>query len=189
MKMNLLKTIPDLIKSPKKTWLFIKAESYSTKNIIKNFLFPIIIAASILKLLGRFINLHDFSIINTTLSFFAFIFISFSVILISGLIINELLPKFKLEKNLNLVIKLISFSSFPAIIANGLSSLHPHFSFLNIISLYTIILFWTGAIQCLQIPKEHTTGFVLISLIIVATSLFIISFTTMTVFLSIFFNL
>jgi hypothetical protein len=187
--MNLLNIVPDLIKSPKKTWLFIKTESYSTKNIIQQFLFPIIIAASILKVLGRFINLHDFSIINSALSSFAFIFISFSVILISALIINELLPKFKLKKDFNLVIKIISFSSFPAIIANGLSDLHPHLSFLNIISIYTIILFWTSTVNCLQIPKEHTTGFVLISLIIVSASLFIISFTTMTVFLSIFFNL
>lgn len=189
MKINLTKTITDFIFNPKKKWSQIIIEDYSRKEITTRFLMPIIVISSFTKLIGRYINLRDFSIINSVLSFVAFIFIAFVIIYASSYILNQLLPKFNLRKDLDSIFKLISFSSFPAIIASAISDLHPVFSFLNLISIYSVILFWIGSNVILQLPKEKSTGFVLISLIIVAVSLFIVSFIVMTIFLSIFFNL
>lgn len=183
-----LKLIVDFIRNPKETWEDIYLKQYSSKNIINNFLLPIVIIGSCFKLIGRFTNFKDYSAVNAILTCTSFILISFSIIYISAWIINELLPKFKRDKNFNVIFALISFSSFPAVISSALSSLHPDFSFLNIISVYSVILFWIGANKLLQIPKEHITGFVLISLIIIISVSLIISFLVMSVFLSIFLN-
>jgi|GEM_PF-2934238 len=189
MKINIFNLIVGFIKNPKETWAFCKEQDYNSKNIFYKFLLPIIIVSACIKLAGRYINLNDFSIINSALTFFAFILISISVIYLSSYIINELLPKFKIDKNFNLIFTIISFASFPTIIANALSDIHPLLSFLNIASVYSLVLFWIGAINLLHIPKEYTTGFILISLIIIAAVSMILSFVTMSVFLSIFFNL
>ncbi|MBI9055262.1 MAG: YIP1 family protein [Bacteroidales bacterium] len=189
MKINIFNLIVGFIKNPKEAWANCKTLDYSPKDIFYNFLLPIILISACIKLVGRFLNLKDFSVINSSLTFFAFILISISVIFISSWIINKLLPKFKLEKNFNLVFKIISFASFPAIIANALSDLNPFLSFINFASIYSLVLFWIGSINLLKIPKEYTTGFILISLIIIATVLMILNFVTMSVFLSIFFNI
>ena len=181
-----LKLIIDFIKNPKETWEYIDINKYSTKNIFIDFLMPLVIIGSSFKLIGRFTNFEDYSAINAILTCISFILISLSIIYISSWIINELLPKFKSDKNFILVFVLISFSSFPAIISSALSSLHPNLSFLNILSVYSIVLFWVGVNQLLQIPKEHIIGFVLISLIIIISVSLIISFFIMSVFISIF---
>lgn len=187
--MELNKVITGFLINPKKIWTDINSENLESRIISSRFLFPVIVLSAIFKLVGRFVNLKDFSIINSFVSFIAFIFISFAIIYLSSIIINFLLPKFEIKKDLNTVFKLISYSSFPAILANGISDLHPALSFLNLISIYSVILFWIGSGVLLNLKQEKSTGFVLISLIIVSVNLFIISFIVMTIFLSIFFNL
>lgn len=184
----LLKLIIDFIKNPKETWEYVDINKYSTKNILTDFLIPIVIIGCSLKLIGRFTNFEDYSAINAILTCASFILISFSIIYISTWVINELLPKFKINKNFTVIFTLISFSSFPAIISSALSNLHPNLSFLNILSVYSVILFWIGASKLLQISKEHIIGFVLISLIIIVSVSLIISFLIMSVFISIFLN-
>lgn len=184
----LLKLIINLVKNPNKTWAEINSKKYNSRDISTNFLTPIVILGCTLKLIGRYTSLKDYSILNSILSFTTFIIISFSIIYITAWVINELLPKFKSDKNFTAIFTLISFSSFPTIISSSLASLNTNLSFLHIASIYSIILFWIGTTKLLQIPKEHLTGFVLISIIIIATVSLIISFLIMSIFLSIFLN-
>ena len=189
MKFQVFKLILGFIKNPKKTWGYCLSINYTIKNTILYFLTPLIIISSIFRLLGLLISLKDFSVSSIILSFLSFTIICFSTIHLSSLVINQLLPKFKETRNFSAIFNLISFSSFPSILASGIADLHPSISAFNFLSLYSIVIFSLGVLKILTIPKEHTLGFILISLIIVTSSIIIISFIIMSISNSIFINL
>jgi len=178
-----LNKLINLVKNPRVEWENIDKDNKTAAQAYLHFAAPLILIACLFKLAGRFISL-DFSILNAFLTCFAFIIISSGIIYLSALIINELLPKFKCSKNFPKIFSLIAYSAGPAIIINGISSLHPDLSFINIISLYSVILFWIGTIKLLSVPKEQTVGFALVSLILISAIIFIINLIIMPVIIS-----
>ena len=181
-KESVLKLI-NISKDPRKEWNSIAQENKNPTDIYINFIIPLILISCLFKLAGRLISL-DFSILNAFLTCIAFIVITSGIIYLSSLIINELLPKFKSDKNFNIIFSLIAYSSGPAIIINGISSLHPDMSFINILSLYSVVIFWIGTIKLLSVPKEQTVGFALVSLILISAIIFIINLIIMPIVVS-----
>ncbi len=177
-----------LIKNPNNEWKNIHSNKLEIKTINQHYLIPLILITCFIKVTGRILSIEDYSVLNAVLVCVSYIAINFGNIFISTWIINKLLPKFKSESNFNTVFKLIAFSAFPFIIANSIASIHPGLSFIHLISIYSLVLLWIGSQELLQIPNELHTGFVLISIVIIATVALIINFLIMTLFLSIFLN-
>lgn len=181
----MLLQIISLTKDPKKEWINIQNKDITNKNILLKLLLPTILIGCFIKLLGRFIILEDYSIINAILACTSYIIINLTIIYISAWIIFKLLPKFKSDKEFDLVFRIISFSSVPFIIATSIASIHPNLSFINILSLYSIVLFWKG-VPLFKVAKEQQTGFILVCLMIIASVSLVISLIIMSGFLSIF---
>jgi len=167
--------------TPAKEWEKITHEKATNKDLVLTYIAPVVLFSSLVIFAGRILNWEDHSVVNGALAVLSFLLIAFSTIYLSAFIINELLPKFGVVKNLNHAFKLIIFSSLPALIAFGISSFHPQTGFINYFSLYSIILYWKGVKPLLSIEEVKITGFVLISLLIIGALLLIISSVIMSV--------
>ncbi|MFO7828058.1 MAG: Yip1 family protein [Bacteroidales bacterium] len=164
-----------LIAYPALEWEKIKFEKVGLKELLLSYVAPILLFSSLIIFSGRVLNWEDHSITNGILAFISYLSISVFVIYFSALIINQLIPKFGTDKNINHCFKLIIFSSFPALIAAGISSFHPHLTFINYFSLYSVVLFWIGIKPLLNVPAEKLIGFALISLLIIGALLILVS--------------
>lgn len=164
-----------LIVAPASAWEKIKFEKAGIKELLLSYIAPVIFFSSLIIFSGRILNWDDHSVTNGILAFISYLLISIFVIYFSAHLINQLIPKFGVEKNLGNCFKLIVFSSFPALIAAGISSFHPELGFINYFSLYSVVLFWIGIKPMLSVPAEKLTGFALISLLIIGALLILIS--------------
>ena len=177
-----------LIKNPKNEWDNIHSNKLDTNYITKYYLIPLILIGCIIKLSGRFISIGDNSALNMILIFISYMLINLTNIYVSSWVINKLLPKFKSDYDFNAIFKLISFSSFPYIISNSIASIHPILSFTNLLAIYSLVLMWIGSHKLLDISKELQTGFILISILIIAMVALVLNFLVMSLFLSLFLN-
>ena len=182
---KVINRLKNLVLSPNLEWEKIKSESIVPREVFLNYLLPLLIVGCLLKLIGRFLYLTNYNILHAILAGISYFLISISVIYASTWIVNEILPKFKCEKQFNNVFKLIAFSSLPSILLIGISSLHPDLTFINLFSIFSVILFWIGVPKLLQIQVELKTGFVLISLLLIIIITVILSFILMSVIFSI----
>lgn len=186
--MKFLPIIIRLLKNPKTEWQNISINNIDNKFILKYYLIPLILLGCTIKITGRFISIKDYTVLNTIITTSTYLAVNFVNIYLSAWIINELLPKFKSKKDYNAVFKLITLSSFPFIIASSIASIHPGLSFFNLLSIYSLILFWIGFEKLIDIHKEQKVGFLLISLLIIATVSLILNFIISSLLLSIFLN-
>ncbi|MFW5721040.1 MAG: YIP1 family protein [Bacteroidota bacterium] len=164
-----------LILFPAREWEKTANEKATNKELFNQYIVPVIFFSSVIIFLGRILNWEDHSVVNGFLAVLSFLLISFFTIYLSALIVNRLLPKFGTDKNLTNSLKLMIFSSLPALIANGVSSFHPQMGFINYFPLYSIVLFWTGIKPLLSVPADKLTGFALIVLLIIGALLILIS--------------
>ncbi|MDK2979526.1 MAG: hypothetical protein PWP52_2240 [Bacteroidales bacterium] len=177
---RIVKRIRSFILSPSQEWEKIAQEKATNKNLVIQYIIPVILFSSLFIFAGRILNWEDHSAGNGALAVLSFLLIAFFTLYLSAFIINELLPKFDADKNLNRTFKLIIFSSLPALIVYGISSFHPQMGFLNYVSLYSIVLYWRGVKPLLGLPADKLTGFALISLLIIGALLMIISLVIMS---------
>jgi len=175
----------NLVRSPNSEWDNIKSENLVIKEVFTSYLLPLLLVGCFLKLTGRFLYLTNYNATHAIFAGISYFIISVSVIYASAWIVNEILPKFKCEKQYKNVFKLIAFSSLPSILLIGISSIHPDLTFINLFSLYSVVIFWLGVPKLLQISNEFKTGFVLISLLLITIITVILSFILMSVIFSI----
>ncbi|MGM0503274.1 MAG: Yip1 family protein [Bacteroidota bacterium] len=178
---RILNRIRFFIISPAQEWEKTAHEKAANKALVIQHIVPVVLFSSMIIFAGRILNWEDHSVVNGTLAVLSFLLVAFFTIYLSAFIINELLPKFDTNKNLNRTFKLMIFSSLPVLVAYGISSFHPQMGFINFFSLYSIILYWKGVKPLLGIPEDKITGFVLISLLIIGALLMIISSVIMSV--------
>lgn len=180
--LHTIKRLKNLITQPIKEWAEIEKEKYSIKEIIYRFAFPIILFASITTYLGGsvIVELHStqVSIIKALITF-----LSFSLsIYISAVVLNQLLPKFNTEKNLNslLIVMIYAFSIF--IITSGIADLHSYLNYINILGIYSLVLLWIGIKLVIKISADKVAGFAIIAFLFT-----IIIYTLINFVLSLFF--
>jgi len=165
---KLISRAKGMIINPVKEWDLIIADNNDKNTIIKEFALPLIILISISTLIGSFGSPKFLapSISYSVVSAFITMAVSIASIYLSAYIINEILPYFGISKNIENSFKLIIYSSTPAYIASIIANLHWTLSFLSILGVYSVYLFWLGASQVLYIKEEKKVGFVILSFII-----------------------
>ncbi len=86
----------------------------------------------------------------------------------SAFILNKLFSIFQIPRNGTKAFTLMAYAFTPVYIAMILSGLLPRLeALLNLIGLYSIILFWIGSERLIEMPVERRQWFVPISLIII----------------------
>jgi hypothetical protein len=147
------KSLLRIIFIPGKAWNIVMMENKPVKVLRNNFLFPLIALVSIAAFLGSIIfankTLHPiYSVMIAAKYFFLYLIVPF----ISALILGEITKPLDLGKNFSTSFRLIVYSMTPFFFCQIASHLFESLIFVNILALYGMYIFWTGAEKMLNPP-------------------------------------
>jgi hypothetical protein len=171
--MNLVERMKEIILTPQETWVKIKGEETTIKDLYTSY-------AGILALIPAIANFIGMSLIGSS-----FMGISFRVPIGTGLvqailqyvltlvgiyvvafIIDALAPSFESKKNMVAAMKVAVYASTPAWIA-GILGIIPMLGVLAIIaSLYGLYLFYVGLPILMETPKEKVLGYFIVVIVV-----------------------
>jgi hypothetical protein len=162
-----------IILNPAKAWEYIHQENRPIRDVRNSFLLPVIILVTICAFLGSLI------FINPTLSPVYSLFIALKVLLLniiviylSTIVLSEITKALDLGKNFLTSYKLIVYSLTPYLICQIISQLFDSLIFINILSIYGLYIFSSGADMMLK-PQEHKRMPMLIAIAVVVTGFYI----------------
>lgn len=178
--MNLVERAKNIILKPKETWLEIKDEKTTVKDLYTSYVIILAAIPAIAKLIGftvigspmevHYGNLSINFLWSAVLSYV----LSLVGIYITAFITNALAPSFESQKNMLNATKVVVFSWTPYWVA-GILYIIPYLSILVLLaSFYGIYLFYLGIPILMDTPKEKTLGYVIIVIISSAIVFFLI---------------
>jgi hypothetical protein len=168
-----LKRLPFIILHPSKAWGKIAYETRPVKDIRNSFLFPLILLVAIFAFLGSLL------FTNSHLSFLYSVFVGlklflllFLVVYVSAIIHKEITYALDLGRDFAVSFKIIAYSLSPLFICLMISYLFESLIFVNILSLYSLFIFWTGFERILN-PPEYKKMPMLIASAVTVIALYI----------------
>jgi len=162
-----------IIFNPTKAWEYIYKENRPIKDVRNSFLFPVLLLVSLCSFVGSAF------FINSTLPLVYSLFIAVKVlslnllvIYISSLILSEITNALDLGKDFLVSFKLLVYSLAPYLICQMASQLFDSLIFINILSIYGIFIFSTGADKMLN-PPEHKRMPMLVAITVVVIGFYV----------------
>ncbi len=164
---DIIQTIFFLIVSPRKGWKQIIDKEVSHQDFINNFLFPIFGFVAITTFVGGMwlaenSGIHwalKLSIAVVTALFGGFYLVSY--------LLNELFPKFGLDKKLNKAQQFAGYSSVVLYVLFFVMPLLSEFTLLWLVVIYTIYIVYAGADEFLRIAENKRVSFTVIASLLV----------------------
>ncbi len=182
--MNLVERVKNIILTPRTEWLVIEREQGDVAYLFTNyvailaaipaicgFIGTTLIGVSV-PTVGTFRLGFGAGILNLILTYV----LSFVIVYLAALITDALAPTFGGQKNFEQSLKLVTYSYTPGWLV-GIFSLIPALSFLGILGLYGLYLFWTGVSPLMKSPPERSTAYtaaVIVCTIVIAIVLGVI---------------
>ena len=179
----------NIIFTPGKAWDNIINENRSNKVLKNNFLYPLLILVAIAAFLGSII------FVDTSLSTVYSVFkgIKFFVVLLSlsyfsALILREITWPLDLGRSFTTSFRLIVYSLTPLFLCQVASQLFESLIFVNILSLYGLIIFWIGAEKILNPPDYKKMPLLIATFLVTTASFFAFNWLLTSVFDRIYFK-
>jgi len=176
----LLTGIKNILFNPSRYWLTIDSENTPILIIRNSLLLPLTLLVSVAAIAGSVI------FINTELSFVYSLFFGIRklvVVLITtyltSLILRETTYPLDLGRSFTIAFRLVVYSLVPFLLCQVLSSVFESLLFINILALYGLYIFWTGAEVMLK-PPQHKK----IPLLVSATVVFTATYIAATIFMT-----
>ena len=164
--------IKNILLDPVKAWEIIDSENKSVKVVRDSYIFPLIILVSASAITGSLI------FTNTELSPVYSIFVGikhfvllFFTIYATAIMLGEITFPLDLGKDFSISFRLIVYSLTPLFLCQIVSQLFESLIFVNILALYGIYIFWTGAEKMLN-PPDYKKMPMLIAIFVVITGFF-----------------
>ncbi|MBK7133438.1 MAG: YIP1 family protein [Bacteroidales bacterium] len=149
-----LSGLRNIIFSPVKAWETIDSENKSVKATRDNFLFPLIILVTISAIAGSLLFTNtELSPVYSIFTGIKWFLVFFVTIYLTSFILGEITFPLDLGKDFSVSFRLIAYSLAPFILCQILSRLFESLLFVNIIGLYGLYIFWTGAEKLLNPPQ------------------------------------
>jgi hypothetical protein len=150
-----LKGMVNIILDPVKEWNLIHSENKSVKYIRNNFFIPLTVLVSVSAFTGSLVFTNSelspvYSILVSVKSFCLLYFTMYA----TAHILTEISHPLDLGRDFNTSFKITVYSITPFLMCQLLSRLFESLLFVNIISLYGLYIFWTGAENLLS-PPQH----------------------------------
>jgi hypothetical protein len=166
------KSFLKIIFTPEKAWDIILTENRSDKDLRNNFLLPSIVLVTIAAFLGSIIFTNSrlsviYSIFTGVKYFILLLFVTYS----SALVMGEITKPLDLGKNFTISFRLIVYSLTPMFFCLIASHVFESLIFVNILSLYGMYIFWTGA-EKLLLPPDYKKMPMLIAIFVFITGIF-----------------
>jgi hypothetical protein len=171
--MFLYNNIRYIILNPSKAWGIIYDENRPVKDVRNSFFLPLVLLVAISSFLGSIIFTNStLPPVYSVLVAIKFIILHLVVVFTSALILGEITKALDLGKDFKVSFKLIAYSMAPLLICQIISHLFESLIFINILSLYGLYIFWTGAEKMLN-PPDHKKMPMLVATIVVVAELYI----------------
>lgn len=149
-----LRGIKNIVLNPAKAWETIDSENKSASKTRDNFFFPLAILVSIAAIVGSLI------FTNATLSPVYSLFVGikcfvtlYITVYIGSFIMKEITFPLDLGRDFNSSFKILVYSLTPLLLCLIISYIFESLLFLDIIGLYGLYIFWTGAEKILNPPR------------------------------------
>ncbi len=150
-----LQGIANIIFNPVKAWETIDSENKPNRVLRRNLFIPLLILVSIASFLGSLI------FANTELSAVYSIFVGVKCFVLlyltvysTAYILKEITHPLDLGRDFNISFRLIVYSIIPFILCELLCRVFESLLFVDVIGLYGLYIFWTGAEKLLN-PAQH----------------------------------
>jgi hypothetical protein len=141
-----LSVVKDIFINPVKTWELIYSENKSVSVISYQFLFPLILLVSVSAFAGSLIY------INPELSFVFSVFAGIKCFILfyitaygTSFVLKEITFPLELGRNFTVSFRLVSYSMAPLLLCQIFSRFFESLQFINILALFGLYIFWTGA--------------------------------------------
>jgi len=158
--------IKNILLDPVKAWEIIDTENKSVKVVRDSYIFPLIILVSASAITGSLI------FTNTELSPVYSIFVGikhfillFFTIYATAFILGEITFPLDLGKDFSVSFRIIVYSITPFLLCQILSCIFESLLFVNVIGLYGLYIFWTGAEKLLNPPQYKKMPLLIASLL------------------------
>ena len=171
----LLNGLKNILLNPSEYWETIHSENTALKHIRNNYLLPLVILVSLAYISGSllFFNTELSVLYSILLGIRIFIVLTVTTY-ITAYIFGEISYPLDLGKDFNISFKLIVYSLSPFFLCQIVSSVFESLLFVNLIGLYGLYIFWTGADVMLK-PPQHKRMPMLIATTFVITGVYVIT--------------
>ncbi len=156
-------TIIQLIVASPKAWKDIYRKKRTYNEFLKRFLHPLFGAITLASFIGGLWFSHDGNIESALKQSIISIVAVYGGYFIAAYAINDLAPKFDLEKDLTLYQKFVGFASTIIYLLYIITPFFPGFIILWLFVLYTFYLVYTGAKNFIMIKDDKLVNFTLIA--------------------------
>jgi hypothetical protein len=165
----------DIISNPAKVWETIDSELKLVRATRNSFLIPLILLISVSGITGSlvFINSQLSPVFSVFVGIKCF-FLYFISIYATAFIVNEITGQLALGKSFDISFILIAYSVVPFLLCQVLSRLFESLLFVNILALYGLYIFWTGAEKILA-PPPNKKVLLLIASFVAFIGIFIVT--------------
>jgi len=169
----LLKRIRYILFNPARAWSYIRDEKLPIKYVRNSYFFPILALVTLCAFTGSIIFTNaTLSPVYSVFMALKYFLLHLIVVFFSAVVLSEITKALDLGKNFLISFKLIVYSLTPFYLCQVISHLFESLVFINILSLYGLYIFWTGAEKLLD-PPEHKKMPMLIAIFVVVAGFFI----------------
>ena len=158
--------IKNILLDPVKAWEIIDSENKLVKVVRDSYIFPLIMLVSASAITGSLI------FTNTELSPVYSIFVGikhfillFFTIYTTAFMLGEITFPLDLGKDFSVSFRIIVYSITPFLLCQILSCIFESLLFVNVIGLYGLYIFWTGAEKLLNPPQYKKMPLIIASLL------------------------
>jgi hypothetical protein len=171
----LLFTIKDILVNPGKAWETIDSENKPVSVIRNSFLLPLIFLVSLSAFAGSLIYTNSelpavYSIFVAIKCFLVF----YVTIYATARIVKEITYPLDLGRNFAVSFRLVAYSILPLLLCQIFSRFFESLLFVNVLALFSLYIFWTGAERMLT-PPAYKKMPLLIASFITFVAIFIAS--------------
>jgi len=168
---KLFQRAKQIMLQPVPEWEAIKAENTSYKQLIKDYAIPMIVLVLVAALIGGllFHTGHRLTFGYLIATLLISLLVTAGGLYLSALVINEIVPSFGAQKNLDSTFNLLIYSCtafFVCYAAAKLLDIFPLNVLFNLCGLYSFYLFFTGTTPILGIQQDRKGTFTLVSALI-----------------------
>ncbi len=149
-----LKGLTNIIFHPEKEWARIATENRTSGFLRNSYLLPLILLVSISAVTGSLIFINtELSPVYSLFTGLRSLLLLLATVYASSLILGEITFPLDLGKDFNTSFRLVIYSITPFLLCEIISSIFESLLFLDILGLYGLYIFWTGAEKLLKPPE------------------------------------
>ena len=158
--------IKDILLDPIKAWETIDSENRSIKVLRDSYLFPLIILVSVSAFAGSLIFANtELSPVYSIFVGIKYFILTFFTIYATSFILGEITYPLDLGKDFSASFRIIAYSVTPFLLCQILSCIFESLLFVNVIGLYGLYIFWTGAEKLFNPPQYKKMPLLIVTML------------------------